>query len=199
MTIKSNNIFSSKGLKIPGLLILEPNIIGDSRGFFFESWNKQEWLKILRSDSQDEVDFVQDNHSKSSQGVLRGLHYQKSPYTQGKLVRCTSGEIYDIAVDLRKDSSTFCEWAGIYLSSENKKQFWIPEGFAHGFLTISENAEVLYKTTNYWNKDCERSLLWNDESINIKWPNNKIKCEIKLSDKDKRAKSLTEINPEDLF
>ena len=154
MTIKFHNIFSNKGLKISGLLILEPNIFGDSRGFFFESWNKQEWLKILRSDSQDEVDFVQDNHSKSSQGVLRGLHYQKSPYQQGKLVRC---------------------------------------------LTISENAEVLYKTTNYWNKDCERSLFWNDETINIKWPKNKIKCEIKLSEKDKKAKPLKEINPKDLF
>ena len=175
-------------------MILTPSIFGDDRGFFFESWNQKEWLKILKKTNQKNVEFVQDNHSKSSKGVLRGLHYQKKPLAQGKLVRCVSGEIFDVAVDIRTDSITHGEWAGVVLSGENKKQFWIPEGFAHGFLTLSKSAEVLYKTTNFWSKDCEESIIWNDPSINIDWPLDKIDFNVSLSEKDSNAKTISEIN-----
>jgi dTDP-4-dehydrorhamnose 3,5-epimerase len=150
--------------KIPDVLILKPRVFGDARGFFYESYNHRNFVKTIGR----AVNFVQDNHSRSAQNVLRGLHYQIQQ-TQGKLVRAAVGEILDVAVDLRKDSSTFGEWVGCILSAENKKQLWVPEGFAHGFLVLSEVAEVLYKTTDYYAPQYERSLLWNDPEIGIDW------------------------------
>lgn len=145
--------------------IFEPTVFEDERGFFFESFNKNFFQKNIDSN----VEFVQDNHSKSSKGVLRGLHYQLEPFAQGKLVRVVSGEVFDVAVDIRENSKTFGKWVGTILSASNKKQFWIPPQFAHGFLTLSDSAEFLYKTTNFYNKESERSIKWNDPDINIDW------------------------------
>jgi len=188
---------NSFGQFLNGPILITPNIFGDSRGFFFESWNNSIWNDLLQNHGQNPQSFVQDNHSCSYQGVLRGLHYQIAPKAQGKLVRCILGEIYDVAVDLRKDSTTFGTWIGCNLSAENKNQFWIPVGFAHGFLTISSKAEVLYKTTDFWGKELERSLIWNDPSIGIEWPS--MSMEPILSSKDELAPTLNKINKEDLF
>ncbi|MCU5774288.1 dTDP-4-dehydrorhamnose 3,5-epimerase [Erwiniaceae bacterium BAC15a-03b] len=152
--------------EIPDVLIFEPKVFGDDRGFFFESFNQQVFEAAVGS----EIKFVQDNHSKSAKGVLRGLHYQLTPYAQGKLVRCIAGEVFDVAVDIRKESATFGHWVGINLSADNHRQLWIPEGFAHGFLTLSESAEFLYKTTDYYNPAHERSIIWNDKDFAINWP-----------------------------
>ena len=151
---------------IPEVLILEPRVFGDDRGFFFESFNARTFNQVTGLN----IEFVQDNHSKSQRGVLRGLHYQLPPMAQGKLVRVIQGEVFDVAVDLRKSSPTFGQWVGEVLSAENKKQLWIPEGFAHGFFTLSETAESLYKTTNFYSVEHERSLLWNDPQFAISWP-----------------------------
>lgn len=151
--------------KLPEVLILEPKVFGDERGFFFESFNQRDFQQATGLD----VAFVQDNHSKSSKGVLRGLHYQIQ-HPQGKLVRVTQGAVFDVAVDLRRTSSNFGQWVGIELSADNKRQLWIPPGFAHGFLVTSDSAEFLYKTTNYWYPEYERSLLWNDSILAIQWP-----------------------------
>ena len=151
--------------KIPDVLILEPKVFGDDRGFFFESFNEQ----ALLAQAGITTRFVQDNHSKSAKNVLRGLHYQiKQP--QGKLVRVVVGEVFDVAVDLRRGSPNFGAWVGIHLSAENKRQFWVPPGFAHGFLVLSAAAEFLYKTTDYYAPEYERSLLWNDPELEIDWP-----------------------------
>lgn len=150
---------------LPEVLLLEPRVFGDSRGYFFESFNARDFSKVTGLD----IAFVQDNHSKSVRGVLRGLHYQIQ-HTQGKLVRVVQGEVFDVAVDLRKSSPTFGQWSGEYLSADNKRQLWIPPGFAHGFLVLSESAEFLYKTTDYWYPEHERCLLWNDPAIDIDWP-----------------------------
>ncbi|EKO5017853.1 dTDP-4-dehydrorhamnose 3,5-epimerase, partial [Escherichia coli] len=152
--------------EIPDVLIFEPKVFGDERGFFMESFNQRQFEEIVGR----KISFVQDNHSKSKKGVLRGLHYQLPPFAQGKLVRCINGEVYDVAVDLRPESINYGKWVGIILSAENKKQLWIPEGFAHGFLVISEFAEFAYKTTNYYSKESERGIRWNDPTINIQWP-----------------------------
>jgi dTDP-4-dehydrorhamnose 3,5-epimerase len=152
--------------EIPDVKIFEPKVFGDERGFFFESFNQ----KIFEEAIGRKVNFVQDNHSRSVKGVLRGLHYQLPPMAQGKLVRVVQGEVFDVAVDIRKSSRTFGKWVGVNLSAENKKQLWIPEGFAHGFLTLSDTAEFLYKTTNFYSPECEGSIAWNDENLNIKWP-----------------------------
>lgn len=162
--------------KIPDALIIEPKIFGDERGFFFESFNKKQFKELTGVDKE----FVQDNHSLSSRGVLRGLHYQiKQP--QGKLVRVVRGEVFDVVVDLRKSSSTFGQWVGVVLSAENKRQFWIPEGFAHGFVVLSDEAEFLYKTTDYYAPEFERCIHWNDADLAIDWqyPNEPL-----VSDKD---------------
>lgn len=149
---------------LPGLLILEPKVFGDDRGFFFESFNRRVFKQLTGRDA----DFVQDNHSRSARHVLRGLHYQiRQP--QGKLVRVVSGEVLDIAVDIRRSSPTFGKWEGIILSAENKRMVWIPEGFAHGFVVRSEYAEFLYKTTDYWAPEHERSILWSDPDLAIDW------------------------------
>ena len=164
---------------IPEVLILEPKVFGDDRGFFFESFNARTFAQVTGVQSE----FVQDNHSKSSRGVLRGLHYQiRQP--QGKLVRVVAGEVFDVAVDIRKSSPTFGQWVGERISAENKRQLWIPEGFAHGFVVLSDSAEFLYKTTDYYAPEYERSLLWNDPDIGIGWP---LQGEPILSDKDAAA------------
>ncbi len=187
--MKIQQIKSEKGIEVKGPLLITPKLFKDQRGSFYESWNKSVFDKTINS----KVNFVQDNHSESIRGVLRGLHYQTNPCPQGKLVRCITGEIFDVAVDLRKNSKTFGKWFGVELSGENKKQFWIPEGFAHGFLTISNIAEVLYKTTDYWNKDCEKSIRWNDKILDINWPLNKLnKKSPILSKKDEEANSFKE-------
>ena len=188
--------------KILGPLIFTPNKFADERGYFFESWNKKQFLKFIEKSQETtmkkkEINFVQDNQSLSSKNVLRGLHYQVTPYAQGKLVSCIDGEIFDVVVDLRKDSPSFARWAGLILSGINLKQLWIPEGFAHGFLSLKENTKVLYKTTNYWNKEAERSLKWNDPQINIKWP--LFKSNPIVSKKDSLANSLNTIHKDDLF
>lgn len=152
--------------KIPDVLIIEPQVFEDERGFFFESFNQSAFNEAVGCD----VVFVQDNHSRSVKGVLRGLHYQQAPYEQGKLVRVVYGEVFDVAVDIRPSSPTFNQWIGVTLSAENKKQLWIPEGFAHGFFVLSEVADFLYKTTNYWAPSAERSIGWNDQRIGIEWP-----------------------------
>ncbi len=164
-------------LNIPDVLLIEPHIIEDSRGFFFESFRED----IFRKETSLDVSFVQDNHSKSSQGVLRGLHYQLPPHAQGKLTRVIQGEVLDIAVDIRVSSPTCGQYVAEILSSENKKQLYIPEGFAHGFLTLSKISEYLYKTTDFYHPLSERCILWNDASLNIEWP---INIEIKVSSKD---------------
>jgi dTDP-4-dehydrorhamnose 3,5-epimerase len=153
---------------IPDILIIEPTVFSDDRGFFLESFNQ----KIWEEKTGLQTTFVQDNHSRSTRGVLRGLHYQLPPAAQAKLVRCISGEIYDVAVDIRRSSNTFGKFYGCILSAENKKQLWIPEGFAHGFQVISESAEILYKTTAYYAPDSDRSMLWNDPDLGIDWPLN---------------------------
>ncbi len=150
---------------IPDVLVLEPQVFGDARGFFFESYNARDFAQATGLN----VEFVQDNHSKSARGVLRGLHYQIE-HAQGKLVRVSQGEVFDVAVDLRQVSPSFGRWVGERLSADNKKQMWVPPGFAHGFLVLSESAEFLYKTTDYWYPEHERSLLWNDPQLAIAWP-----------------------------
>lgn len=173
--------------EIPDVLIFEPKVFGDSRGFFFESFNK----KIFDEAVNSNVEFVQDNHSLSAKGVLRGLHYQLAPYAQGKLVRCIEGEVFDVAVDIRDGSPTYGKWVGVNLSAENHRQLWIPEGFAHGFLTLSERAQFVYKTTNYYHPQSDRGIIWNDQDINIAWPS--INVPISLSEKDKVQPTLKNI------
>ena len=200
MVLTSQKISNANGQIIEGPLLIKPNVFNDDRGFFMESWNSNDWKSIIEKNKQEFNLFLQDNHSQSSIGVLRGLHYQLNPYAQGKLVRCISGEIFDVAVDIRINSPTFGKYVGEFLSSENYLQLWIPEGFAHGFLTISEKAEVVYKTTNFWDKNSERSIKWDDPSINIEWPEIILKNnEILISPKDSQAPLLSKVNLKDLF
>jgi len=176
-------------LDIEGLLLLCPRAFTDERGHSFESWNEQAMDIIFDLDS--DIPFVQENQSRSKRNVIRGLHYQLAPYAQGKLVRCVAGSIYDVAVDLRVNSPTYKQWVGINLTSENRMQLYIPPGFAHGFLSTSKFADVIYKTTNLWDPDSERSIRWNDKTLNINWPLSWISNPI-LSEKDKKAPSLKE-------
>ncbi len=169
---------------IPEVLLIEPKVFGDERGFFFESFNR----KVFAQTTGFDVDFVQDNHSKSAKGVLRGLHYQLQQ-PQGKLVRVIAGEVFDVAVDIRKGSPTFGQWAGAILSGENKKQLWVPAGFAHGFVTLSDSAELLYKVTDYYSPAHERCIAWNDATIDIAWP---ISAAPLLSAKDALGAALTQ-------
>lgn len=192
-------IYTESGEKISDLLLIEPNIFHDERGLFFESWNKRNFQNLLKNENQEIFEIVQENHSKSKKGVLRGLHYQREPYAQAKLVRCISGLIFDVVLDLRKESKTFGKWAGINLSADNYNQLWIPKGFAHGFLTLSNFAEINYKTTNFWYKEYEMSILWNDKNINIKWPLQNLDSQLIINQKDKTAKIFSEISEEFLF
>jgi dTDP-4-dehydrorhamnose 3,5-epimerase len=169
---------------IPDVLVLTPKVFGDARGFFFESFNARDFAKATGVDAQ----FVQDNHSKSAKGVLRGLHYQIQ-HAQGKLVRVVQGRVFDVVVDVRKSSPTFGRWVGVELSAENCQQMWVPPGLAHGFVVLSESAEFLYKTTDYWYPEHERSLLWNDPAIGIEWP---IDGEPLLAAKDQAGKLLAQ-------
>ena len=177
---------------IDGLVLIEPKIFRDSRGFFFESWNAKAFEEAIGR----KVQFVQDNHSRSQKGVLRGLHFQRRQ-TQGKLVRVTAGRVWDVAVDIRPDSPSFGAWWGTELNDANHHQLWVPEGMAHGFLVLSDEADFLYKTTNFWNAQWERSVLWNDPEIAINWPLDRLADSaeeavrmLKLADKDKHAQSL---------
>ncbi|QUG75136.1 dTDP-4-dehydrorhamnose 3,5-epimerase [Erwinia sp. E602] len=151
---------------IPDVLLFEPRVFGDDRGFFFESFSQQ----VFEQAVGHPVSFVQDNHSKSSKGVLRGLHYQRAPHAQGKLVRCVAGAVFDVAVDIRPGSPTRGQWVGEILSAENKRQLWIPEGFAHGFLVLSDSAEFVYKTTAYYHPQSDAGIAWNDPVLDIRWP-----------------------------
>jgi dTDP-4-dehydrorhamnose 3,5-epimerase len=171
-------------LAIPDVMLLEPRVFGDDRGFFYESYNRQVFREVAGVDP----DFVQDNHSRSVKGVLRGLHYQLPPKVQGKLVRVVQGEVFDVAVDIRPDSPTFGKWVGEVLSAENKRQMWIPPGFAHGFLTLSETAEFLYKTTDYYSPEHERCIRWNDPMVGVAWPRGFLPV---LSGKDNQGESFS--------
>jgi dTDP-4-dehydrorhamnose 3,5-epimerase len=152
--------------RLPEVLLLEPRVFGDERGFFFESYNRRAFNEAVGC----EVDFVQDNHSRSARGVLRGLHYQIPPHAQGKLVRVTTGRVFDVAVDVRRSSPRFGQWVGVELSAENHRQLWIPPGFAHGFVVQTDSADFLYKATNYYSPQAERAVAWNDLTIGIEWP-----------------------------
>lgn len=175
---------------LPGLLIVEPKVFGDARGFFTESWNQDRFDQAVGHP----VRFVQDNHSRSRRGVLRGLHFQRAPHAQGKLVRCVIGAVYDVAVDLRAGSPTFGRWAGVELSADNQRQFWVPPGFGHGFLTLSESADFLYKTTAYYAPQAEGCVRWDDPEIGIAWPD--LGLEFQLADKDRAGLPLREIDPQ---
>ncbi|WP_028634708.1 dTDP-4-dehydrorhamnose 3,5-epimerase [Pseudomonas parafulva] len=169
---------------IPEVILFEPNVFGDERGFFFESFNQKVFDEVVGRP----VNFVQDNHSRSVKGVLRGMHYQiQQP--QGKLVRVVQGEVFDVAVDMRKSSKTFGKWVGVHLSAENKRQLWVPEGFAHGFVVLSETAEFLYKTTDFYAPQYDRSLAWNDPTVAIEWP---YEGEPALSSKDQKASAFVD-------
>ena len=192
------NVSSNKGNLINGPLIIKPKVFFDNRGYFFESWNHSEFNKIISR----QVNFVQDNHSESKYGVIRGLHYQLRPKAQAKLVRCSKGEIFDVLVDIRKDSRTYGEWSSVILNAQNKLQFWIPEGFVHGFMSLKNFSEVQYKTNEYWDKEHERSLYWKDSDLNINWPlaNSNEENKIIINDKDSIAPNLKEIEKNgDLF
>ena len=177
--------FEFERLRIEGVILVKPKVFGDNRGFFMESYKKSEFIA-----GGINTEFRQDNHSKSSKGVLRGLHYQAPPFEQAKLVRCTRGKIYDVAVDIRKNSKTFGEYIRVELSEENKHMLYIPEGFAHGFVVLSDEAELLYKTSNEYAPSVDRGIRWNDEDLNIDWG---IDFEPVLSEKDKKQPLLKEI------
>ncbi|WP_371375375.1 dTDP-4-dehydrorhamnose 3,5-epimerase [Thalassotalea aquiviva] len=170
--------------KIPEVKIIEPKVFGDERGFFLETFQADRYQSIIG----EGLSFVQDNHSRSARGVLRGLHFQKTK-PQGKLVRVVRGEVFDVAVDIRKDSPTYGQWEGVILSEENKRQFWVPPGFAHGFVVLSDTADFEYKCTDYYDPSDEGSLIWNDQDIGIEWPI----TDVQLSEKDKVATAFKDL------
>ena len=204
--MNAERLHTTAGLPLAGPLLITPRVFGDDRGFFFESWNQRAFAAALEADGQPVPEFVQDNHSRSSQGVLRGLHYQLPPHPQGKLVRCVLGEIFDVVVDIRRGSATFGQWVGACLSAANHQQLWVPAGFAHGFFTLSEHAEVLYKTTDFWSRDCERAIRWDDPQLAISWHQQQaaaadapLPVAPLLSDKDAIAPLLADLVEQDLF
>jgi len=192
--MKAERLSSPSGAVLQGPLLLTPRVFDDERGWFFESWNARTFAELLAADQQTPAPgFVQDNHSCSGRGVLRGLHYQLPPHAQGKLVRCVAGAIVDVAVDIRHGSATFGQWGRALLSAANRQQLWIPEGFAHGFLSLEGGTEVLYKTTDVWAPDCERSLRWNDPQLAIDWELDQLGLtEPLLAPKDAAAPLLAE-------
>ena len=175
--------------KLDGLLVLHPQVFGDDRGWFMESFNQQRFEAALKTLNLPIPKFVQDNHSCSQKGVLRGLHFQREPYAQGKLVRVVQGKVWDVAVDIRPNSKTYGEWVGVELSAENKTMFWIPEGFAHGFIALEDNTQFIYKTTNYYNKESEGAIIWNDPTLAIQWPIDLVD-KVFLSKKDEISSSF---------
>ena len=195
----AETLCTASGQPLNGPLLITPQVFGDERGFFYESWNERRFRHdLIRAGvpaaEAEELQFRQDNHSRSRRGVLRGLHFQRSPEPQGKLVRCSVGTIFDVAVDLRRGSPSYGQWVGVVLSDENRQQLWVPVGFAHGFLTLSELAEVQYKASGFWNHDCERSLRWNDPALQIAWPLNRAGVvEPLLAAKDGEAPFLAEL------
>lgn len=193
--MKVERLQSAAGCTLEGPLLITPQVFGDARGFFLESWNEQAFAAALEVDGQPVPGFVQDNHSRSARGVLRGLHYQLPPHPQGKLVRCVLGEIFDVAVDLRRSSPSFGQWVGARLSGANHQQLWVPAGFAHGFMTLSDHAEVLYKTTDFWNPGCERAIRWDDPTLAVNWPF----ADAQVSAKDGFAPAWLDLSAGDLF
>ena len=178
---------SPQGQRLSGPLLLTPQVFGDARGFFYESWNQRRFDAAVG----EHVAFVQDNHSRSSQGVLRGLHYQLPAAPQAKLVRASAGNIWDVVVDLRASSASYGQWAGVELSADNQQQLWVPEGFAHGFLTLSAVVEVQYKTRGYWSREQERAIRWDDPALAISWPLENLEgAAVSLSEKDAQAPTL---------
>tara|TARA_B100000212_G_scaffold181975_1_gene137010 strand:+ start:3415 stop:4002 length:588 start_codon:yes stop_codon:yes gene_type:complete len=194
--MKFKKLLNNSNTEFEGPVEIFQEVFKDSRGYFFETWNEKKFNNMISKN----VSFVQDNQSYSEKGTLRGLHYQLDPEAQGKLVRATTGKVFDVIVDLRINSKTFSNWAGIILDSETKNQIWIPQGFAHGFLTLSEEAIVEYKVTNFWNKVLDRSLLWSDHKLSIEWPFSDLIKSPNLSKKDSEASSLsTVIEKGDIF
>ena len=196
----AESLCNTAGQPLDGPLLFTPQVFGDERGFFYESWNERRFRSDLRAAGMpagevEAIQFRQDNHSRSSRGVLRGLHFQLPPEPQGKLVRCSVGAIFDVAVDLRRHSPSYGHWVGARLSAENHQQLWVPVGFAHGFLTLSALAEVQYKASGFWNSACERSLRWDDPALQIDWPFDQagVKAPL-LSTKDSEAPFLTELS-----
>lgn len=186
--------FEFKKMEIEDVILITPKVFKDERGFFLESYKKSDFVLAGIKD-----DFTQDNHSKSGFGVLRGLHYQKNPHAQGKIVRCTKGKIFDVAVDIRKNSKTFGKWVGAILDEGNKQMLYIPKGFAHGFLALSETVEILYKASGEYAPACDRGIYFKDPTINIDWEKYGLNFEPTLSEKDKKQPKLNEINEEDLL
>ena len=187
--MRAEPLSTMSGTLMQGPLLITPQAFGDARGFFFESWNQRRFDEAVGTTTT----FRQDNHSRSCRGVLRGLHYQLEPEPQGKLVRCPVGEIFDVAVDVRRSSTTFGQWVAARLSAESHSQLWVPVGFAHGFLTLSETAEVHYKASGYWSKACERSIRWSDPQLAIAWPLEALGgIELLLAEKDAAAPTLAE-------
>ncbi len=180
-------------LALPDVMLIEPRVFGDTRGFFFESFNQRAFNEATGTHHK----FVQDNHSRSVKGVLRGLHYQLPPHAQGKLVRCVRGAVFDVAVDIRKSSPTFGQWVGVELSEDNQRQLWVPPGFAHGFLVLSDSAEFLYKTTEYYAPTHDRGIAWNDARVAIEWPD--LGAQPSLSAKDAGAIPLAQVDAAELF
>ena len=193
--MNAERLHTTAGFPLAGPLLITPRVFGDDRGFFFESWNQRAFAAALEADGQPVPEFVQDNHSRSSQGVLRGLHYQLPPHPQGKLVRCVLGEIFDVAVDLRRGSASFGQWVGARLSAANHQQLWVPVGFAHGFLTLSDHAEVLYKATDFWHRGSERAIRWDDPTLSVTWPFS----DVQVSAKDGLASALAALPASELF
>ena len=204
MAIKT--LCNAAGQPLSGPVLITPQVFKDDRGFFYESWNESCFCRDLiaagvSAAEAEAIKFRQDNHSRSSRGVLRGLHFQLPPEPQGKLVRCTVGAIFDVAVDLRRNSPSYGQWVGTELSAENHHQLWVPVGFAHGFLTLSELAEVQYKASGFWNRECERSLRWDDPALQVAWPLERANVQMPLlAAKDGAAPLLAELDASgDLF
>ena len=177
---------------IAGPVKITPRVFGDDRGYFLETWNQKRFAEALQLPLEETPTFSQDNQSRSSKLVLRGLHYQLPPHAQGKLVRCVQGEIFDVAVDIRRGSPTYGQWVGAHLSGDNHNQLWVPAGFAHGFLVLSDTAEVMYKASGFWNKESERSIRWDDPALAIAWPFPPGEGEPSVSEKDLQAPTLAE-------
>jgi len=191
--MQKNPLVGSVGDTIDDLFLITPSIFHDNRGYFYESWNQKNFDQLIGKS----IKFLQDNHSFSKQGVVRGLHYQLQPFQQSKLVMCISGEIFDVAVDLRKDSRTFGSWVGVILNDKNHNKLWVPEGFAHGFLVMSSSALVIYKVDQYWKKDYEKSIRWDDEYLQIKWP--EVKGKGLISEKDSNSINFLDLNENQIF